>query len=588
MWKKPPFVLIFVAVLCCTARSQQSHSTSAVSHYDICSLEIHKEAISHDEALDIIAFMAKSMCTDSDSLQEQRGFDDEYMDEIQDALHDHHFSSSPTEMEIPLSKENVDDFLDFYEQSLDDYRKKNARIVNKAPGPGPGPGPTPKPDVIPTDAGYSVFEALEAIYSYWDGQHWSRQSNWVNRSSCYCIWEGVECESGCDYTTCKMDQCRIKGLQLSSIGLRGSFSTISYFENITPALVDLDLSDNSLMGTLSNFDFPVLTSLKLSANKLMGTIPSFSRMPALEYLDLSNNQLIGSLPDLDQMPFLLHLDISSNSIMGTMSNFSSNPLLQYLSLGSNKLTGALPDSLQLTQLFELHISGNQLKGFMPDLRSMQMLATVFLDSNFLSGSVGSLNSPLLQYASLARNQFTSVDIERIGGLELGFLDISENMMEGEIPPIDRPRLVYFSAANNQYKGNLPILRTPSLEYLDLSNNQINGTISRIENPNMWWIDFSNNQIEGTLPDVSSPNLYYLSLSWNNFRGTISPIRAPNLGFLNIGYNLLEGSLPRLKLDSMVELNVQGNMINGTIPELNMPTLESLILSSNKLSGTFIL
>uniref|UniRef100_A0A3Q7HGC9 Uncharacterized protein n=1 Tax=Solanum lycopersicum TaxID=4081 RepID=A0A3Q7HGC9_SOLLC len=105
-----------------------------------------------------------------------------------------------------------------------------------------------------------------------------------------------------------------------------SGSTVYFMSNLfegpippwSSNVVWISLSNNSFSGPVPfdiGYRYPDLTDLDLSQNSLNGTIPlSISKITNLVTLVLSNNHLTGEIPDFwDEVPILYTLDLSNNS-----------------------------------------------------------------------------------------------------------------------------------------------------------------------------------------------------------------------------------------------------------------------------------
>ena len=95
----------------------------------------------------------------------------------------------------------------------------------------------------------------------------------------------------------------------------------------------LDLSENSLVGSLPNLNFPKLEVLKLDGNELSGSIPNLN-LPKLEWLYLNNNQLSGVVPNFDHS--LFYLNITNNDFTFKGIEFDLNDSNQYMSFNPQR------------------------------------------------------------------------------------------------------------------------------------------------------------------------------------------------------------------------------------------------------------
>ncbi|XP_027347253.1 protein STRUBBELIG-RECEPTOR FAMILY 3-like isoform X2 [Abrus precatorius] len=154
------------------------------------------------------------------------------------------------------------------------------------------------------------------------------------------------------------------------------------FSNITA----LRLGGMNLSGELgSNLDFPSIIELDLSDNHIGGTIPS-TLSPTLRNLSLSANQLTGSIPDA----------------------LSSLTQLSDLSLQNNLLNGQIPNAfLQLTGLMNMDLSGNNLSSQLPpSMGNLSSLTTLHLQNNHLAGTLFVLEDLPLQDLNIENNIFS--------------------------------------------------------------------------------------------------------------------------------------------------------------------------------------
>lgn len=195
--------------------------------------------------------------------------------------------------------------------------------------------------------------------------------------------------------------------------------------NASP-LVALDLSYNSLTGTLPSHlfgSFPNLKVLDVNYNDLTGKLPqSIVPNDSLEFLALHGNSLTGEvsglLPDLHK---LTHLDVSSNSFTNWHIDLGAMKGLTYLFLADNPFPrGPFPEFLShLTNLQEFSLKSTQRSGTIPTyLSSMSNLVLLDLDDNAFTGTIpselGGLS--LLQFLLLNRNRLSSTVPSQFGDL----------------------------------------------------------------------------------------------------------------------------------------------------------------------------
>lgn len=224
-------------------------------------------------------------------------------------------------------------------------------------------------------------------------------------------------------------------------------------------------------------------------------------------------------------------------------------------------------------------------------------------------------------------------------LDLQYLDLANNLLEGELPQCFRPKdMVFLLLSNNRFSGKFPpfLENCINLSFLDLARNRFSGTLP------MWignlgellFLRLSNNMFYGYIPNniTSLKKLYHLNLAANGISGSI-PHHLSNLTAMTRPYkmnifairqfvaplsidipavvikrhelkykgivvlevssidfscNYLNGKIPEevASLDGLINLNLSWNQLNGGLPNKigDMQALESLDISNNNNSG----
>jgi len=182
-----------------------------------------------------------------------------------------------------------------------------------------------------------------------------------------------------------------------------------------------DCCNNKWKGVLCDSDTQTyrvnnLSLYDLNLPKSVPIPPSiFTNLPFLKFLSLTNiPNLVGTIPSsISKLTKLEFIYLSRTSISGEILNtLSQIKTLLTIELTDNKLTGPLPPTLSsLPELIAISFDGNQLTGTIPESfgyfpKSFTILS---LSRNHLSGKIP---------ASLAK-------------LNLKFVDLSLNMLEGD-------------------------------------------------------------------------------------------------------------------------------------------------------------
>ncbi|XP_019158227.1 PREDICTED: receptor-like protein 12 [Ipomoea nil] len=441
-------------------------------------------------------------------------------------------------------------------------------------------------------------------------------------------------------------RCNFSGLIPSSLSNLTSIIELDIKENrftgslppfhstSVPNLSYLDMSSNLLTGGihLSLFTLPSLEYLYLDDNKFSGELEEFSNNTSssiLEDLDLWGNQLSGVVPkSIFELPNLIHLSLGSNNFNGSVKIEMLQNLknLTVLDLSSISLTVEENDDrsfhlpqLQILLLHKcnlsdfpvflnskvhlryLNLSYNHIRGYVPSWLGNNTLQTLDLSGNpldFLEPSSSQGNNSFVSLYHLVMHSCNISTFPKfLKGLHsLSFLDLSDNMIEGEIPSwIWKNQLQFLDLSNNLLYALDEFYLNISLDVkaLYLHGNSIKGSLpSGICNmSNLIVLDVSDNNLSGLIPEclLKHAPLVVLNLQGNSYHQMpFNFTLARNLGTLNINGNRLKGKLPRSLVNcKMLEILVLGNnMISDTFPFwLNtLPSLKVLILRNNMFFG----
>ncbi|XP_073033606.1 receptor-like protein 7 [Primulina eburnea] len=378
----------------------------------------------------------------------------------------------------------------------------------------------------------------------------------------------------------------------------------STITNLTE-LVNVDFSFNSFTGSIPPFQMSKkLEYIDLSYNKLMGSISSrhFEGLTNLTFINLGFNSLNGSIPSaLFSLPSLQKLQLSNNQFSDQVQEFSTTKSsnLDTLDLSSNMLKGPIPMSFfNLEMLNVLSLSFNSFSGTiqLEMIRTIPNLARLELGYNNLTVEVRTTNS------SLSRLNLASCKLKNFPDLrnqtKLTFLDLSNNLISGEIPnwiwEIGNGRLMHLNLSYNNLVGlQMPYNMPSTLYMLDLHSNQLHGEIPTPPK-SVIYVDYSSNSFRQPIPDdIGNFTRFasFLSLANNSITGLVptSLCSASNLQVLDLSGNLLSGSIPPCLLrnnKSLGVLNLGRNNISGDIPDSFSIScgLKTLDLSRNNLEG----
>ena len=206
---------------------------------------------------------------------------------------------------------------------------------------------------------------------------------------------------------------QIKGIDLNNLRL----STITPLEALS-GLVELNLSENAIIGDPQFPSFPKLQKLELWGNEITG-VSGLARLTALTELRLSRNA-IQEDPQFPALSKLQVLDLCENKITG-VSALSRLNSLTILGLGYNSIQGD-PQFPDLPKLQTLILDGNQIAG-VSGLSHLSELTDLWLNSNAIRGDLQFPDLPKLQKLALGRNKITGVSgLSPLTGLKTLYID----------------------------------------------------------------------------------------------------------------------------------------------------------------------
>ncbi|KAH6828913.1 hypothetical protein C2S53_013480 [Perilla frutescens var. hirtella] len=269
---------------------------------------------------------------------------------------------------------------------------------------------------------------------------------------------------------------------------------ISFISSLTNStnLEDLSVADNLFTGSLPESIANLSTNLRnlfLSMNKINGNIPSgIGNLISLESIGLETNNLNGPIPpEMAKLSNLMYLYLESNRFSSELKlSFGNFSFLSRLFLSHNNLSGIVPPSLgNCTNLLELHLSHNSFSGFIPRdiMRQLSPISIAFdLSSNALEGSipdeVGSLTN--LVELDLSNNKLSGLVPNSLSKcISLEKLYVQGNLLEGEIPMGLKTLVVLqdLDLSANHFSGVIPsFMGKLNLKKLNLSFNMLHGQV----------------------------------------------------------------------------------------------------------------
>ncbi|CAN6561097.1 unnamed protein product [Malus baccata var. baccata] len=400
-----------------------------------------------------------------------------------------------------------------------------------------------------------------------------------------CCWEGI---------TCNQDGL-VTHLLLSSKGLTGAiFPSSSSLGNLTH-LTHLNLSHNSLSGSLETEFFSSLNRLEildLSFNLLSGKLPFSLPSHNIQTLDLSSNRFTGTIPTsfFQQARNLTSFNITNNTFSGLLPKDIYNATkLEEIAFPSNSVHGAISEKIfNLTNLAILDLSFNQLSGVLPlqfgKLSNLKLLA---LDYNHFEGSLppSLMNCTNLVEMHMGANNLEG-DISKLNFSKLSHLkklDLRRNNFTGTFPTslysCQSIKAIRLGANNLEGQIQPEILSLKSLSFLSLSGlTNITGAMKILMHCKSlqtltFLYSFKGEEMpfdEGMVGFGGFQNLRYLSFTYCDFTGQI-PLwlsKLKNLEVLGLVGSRITGPIPRSlgTLPKLLLLNLSDNQISGEFPK----------------------
>ncbi|KAL8171874.1 hypothetical protein V2J09_023678 [Rumex salicifolius] len=403
--------------------------------------------------------------------------------------------------------------------------------------------------------------------------------------------------------------CEFRELQVLILGSNKINGVIPKCIGNLTSLQQLDLSENQFNGLIPPGLCKIrgLEVLYIPGNKCIGNLTS------IEELDISSNQFIGEIPStISNLTSLERLSMSGNFFQGKlslslMSNLSNLKVLVISDVTFGIETEDSPNWKPSFQLEQVTLSGcnlnNNTKTFPKFLSHQNLISHIDLSNNSLSESFPTSlfnNKSLLEVLVLSKNSLIGSLQHNLSLPKLQILDLSENMLSGELPRnfgSMLSSLESMSLAMNNFEGRIPdsFGEMKGMVDLELSHNNFSGEVPRklFQGCNMLEaLGLSSNNLGGqVIPKyMNLPRLNDLYLDNNHFNGTIGDalIRSSELQALDLSNNEVGGEILSWigSFKQLVLLSMTQNKIHGQIPTAicNLSSLFYLDISKNRLRG----
>jgi Leucine-rich repeat (LRR) protein len=315
-------------------------------------------------------------------------------------------------------------------------------------------------------------EILGKIYLDLNGHKWSNNDGWLSVDT-ICNWYGILC------FTEGINVGKVKEIDLSENNLIGTLSNdifrLEYLESLDLRRNQIQISMNGMRNAI-NLKTLLLSETMITSMKGIGS-------GTLTYLHLTSCNITGHIPDeIYSMKKLQGLYMNYNNFEGSLSTkIQQLKDLRELYLFRNKLTGTIPSEIgMLVNLRTLGFGGNQFSGSLPtEINNLSLLQTLSLQKDAVDAEDFGMEK-----TSGLRGTLPSFD----GLFSLRELYLGRNLIEGTIP-------------ENFLNG---ISNTSTIITVDIMNNKLGGTIpstlSRFDDLRLF---VAGNMIDGIPSEICS-------------------------------------------------------------------------------------
>ncbi|KAJ8564488.1 hypothetical protein K7X08_000948 [Anisodus acutangulus] len=211
-------------------------------------------------------------------------------------------------------------------------------------------------------------------------------------------------------------------------------------------------------------DLPYLKSLDINnVRNLSGPIPpTITKLSKLTFLRISQTNISGPVPEfLSKLKNITYINLSYNNLVGTIPpSLSTLSNLEFLRLDRNKLTGPIPESFSklAPKLTDLYLGHNQLTGVVPTSFAGWSFATIDLSRNMLKGDISFLfGKDKTTFEMLLDHNKFQFDFSNLKfGKNLARLDLNHNKIYGSLPTaLIKQSWQLFNVSYNMLCGKIP-------------------------------------------------------------------------------------------------------------------------------------
>ncbi|PHT49243.1 Polygalacturonase inhibitor [Capsicum baccatum] len=211
-------------------------------------------------------------------------------------------------------------------------------------------------------------------------------------------------------------------------------------------------------------DLSYLQTLDINnVRNLSGTIPpTIAKLLKLTFFRISQTNISGPVPEfLTHLKNITYINLSYNNLVGTIPpSLSQLPNLEFLRLDRNKVTGTIPESLSnlAPKLTYLYLGHNQLTGIVPNSFAGWSFDTIDLSRNMLEGDISFLfGKDKTTFEMLLDHNKFNFDFSKLTfGNRLARLDLNHNKIYGSLPTIlTKQSWQLFNVSYNSLCGKIP-------------------------------------------------------------------------------------------------------------------------------------
>lgn len=237
------------------------------------------------------------------------------------------------------------------------------------------------------------------------------------------------------------------------------------------------------------------------------------------------------------------------------------------------------------ELYDNNVTGRVPRGF----RGLVELEYIDLRENPIEGYMDDIIAPRLKYVGVSRSLITEYYTSHAAFVYLRTLDIENNkFLTGEIPPWP-PTCVQIFLDGNILTGSIPpFVQGIFYQTIYLQGNRLNGILTPEHmNANIDMINLSHNFLTGTIPPINGDLIYDINLSYNRFTGPLRFSGTDKIESIQVAHNQLTGRISQRVFwpgSNINLIDISHNQFTGDGPDTINSFATVLLFNNNNFTG----